>query len=221
MTPGTPPPDHLTPPAALGPGTPMVFCEMHDDRCTEPVTLTAYVVHDPAAGGRVWWARFPDTQQVCTYPIPDDDLHVHLHHFRMAIARYRRWRPAPRKGLYDEDARVDRSAPAPPHDVDGVTPPRVLLLQALDRFWRTFEQAPSNHDLLRMTHFRSTASIGYHLRALEDDGYIEREFGRMRSTRLTDKGRDVVKRANPRTWKDTRYGTQAKLPGLSGRSGTT
>jgi hypothetical protein len=149
------------------------------------VTVVAFIVADPDEG-RVWWARFADTGQVATHVIGDLSIDIALYEFRMAIARYRRWKPAPRPGRYTHhipasDA-VSRSA----------RQPNILLLRAIDAFWNAFDAAPSYRDLLRLSPYRSEASIGYHLRALHAAGYIERQVGVGRTTRITPVGRGVL-----------------------------
>jgi SOS-response transcriptional repressor LexA len=72
----------------------------------------------------------------------------------------------------------------------GMTGFRLNVLQSIDSLSRRLGYPPSYVEIAKDAGLRSTATVWKHMRALEVNGFIQRDgFYEMRSTKLTKKGR--------------------------------
>jgi repressor LexA len=75
---------------------------------------------------------------------------------------------------------------------EGMFPKRLEILTLLARRAASGEVSPSIQEIGAEVGLGSTQTVHHHLRKLKDGGYVEREGGRARDTRLTERGWEVV-----------------------------
>lgn len=75
---------------------------------------------------------------------------------------------------------------------EGLFPRRLEILRFLARRSSAGEVGPSIQEIGSAVGLGSSQTVHHHLRKLKADGYVEREGGRARDTRLTQKGWEAV-----------------------------